>query len=205
MPIRIYNTACAEVEDFFFFYSMVRIRIHFSRRDPDPHWQKMLDPYPDLHWNQCGSATLFLLFTNVDDYCGAGCVTRCSGGALCACPESPLTTPTWKPRGATRPPGCPPLTPVSHFVVLSSDLPCSFMFFLYNSQWKRLVTIFTFEKHHRTAPKAVRLIIATIIKKSKDYWGFILELQLAIGWQLREWLWRPILSYDSKWPVSTQR
>jgi hypothetical protein len=77
----------------------------------------------------CGEADDFpLYFTNVDDCCcGAGCVTRCSGGALCACPASPLMTPTWKPRGATRPRGCPPLTPVSHFV-LSSDLPCSFRF-----------------------------------------------------------------------------
>jgi len=29
-------------------------------RDPDPHWQKMLDPdaYPDPQWNLCGSTTL---------------------------------------------------------------------------------------------------------------------------------------------------
>ncbi len=81
-----------------------------------------------------------LYFYDVYDCCrGAGCVTRCSDGALCACPASLLTTPTWKPRGAMRPPGCPLLTPVSRF-----------------------------EKHHEEIPNAVRLIITTIIKKSKD-------------------------------------
>jgi hypothetical protein len=90
-----------------------------------------------IHNTGCAEVEDFpLYFTNVDDCCGAGCVTRCFGGALCACPASPLTTPTWKPRGATRPLGCPPLTPVSHFVVFSSYLPCSYRF-LTSSRYRR--------------------------------------------------------------------
>ncbi len=35
----------------------IRIQIRICIR---PHWQKMLDPDPDPHWSQCGSATLVI-------------------------------------------------------------------------------------------------------------------------------------------------